>query len=31
VICEGHEYMPDRAQAILQEAVARAKEAAAEF
>ncbi|MGB9846846.1 MAG: FMN-dependent NADH-azoreductase [Desulfotomaculales bacterium] len=31
VICEGHEYMPDRAQAILQEAVARAKEVAAEF
>lgn len=31
IICEGHEYAPDRAEAILQEAVARAKKFAAEF
>jgi len=31
LICEGHEYLPDRAQAILQEAVERAKKLAGEF
>lgn len=31
IICEGHEYAPDRAEAILQETIARAKEFAAEF
>ncbi|MEW5898155.1 MAG: FMN-dependent NADH-azoreductase [Bacillota bacterium] len=31
LICEGHEYLPDRAQAIFQEAVERAKKLAGEF
>jgi len=31
VICEGHEYMPDQAGAILEKAVARARQLAAEF
>ncbi|MGQ9826076.1 MAG: FMN-dependent NADH-azoreductase [Desulfotomaculales bacterium] len=31
LICEGHEYLPERAGAILQEAVERAKKLAGEF